>query len=102
MKPKEIIQLVEKEIGDNWMVSNAHGCDLKTCLVRPRRRSFITMSGEIEELWIVLYEHPLTLEGYKVVFNDKTKQFGLAQSSYHPYDYFLCYYDNFLKAFESM
>jgi hypothetical protein len=39
MTPKEITQIIEKEINGNWSVSNWHNCDLKKCLIRPKRRN---------------------------------------------------------------
>lgn len=101
MKPKEITQLIEKEINGDWSISNLHGCDLKKCLVRPRKRPFVVFGGEKRDFYLVLEENPETCDGYKIVFDDEKKRFGLAQYG-EPYDYFLCYYDSFLITFKGM
>jgi len=101
MKPKEISKIIEKEINCDWSISNAHNCDLKKCLVRPQKRLFIAFGNEIRELWLVLEEYPEAKDGYKVVFDDKTMQFGLAQHN-EPKDWFLGVQGNFLDAFKRM
>ena len=100
MKPKEISNIIEREINGDWSISNAHNCDLKKCLVRPKRRKLYS-AGESKEFWIVLEEEPETLEGYKVFFAEETKKFGLADCS-EPYDYVCNSHDTFLAAFKSM
>ena len=100
MKPKEISRIIEKEINGDWSISNAHNCDLKKCLVRPKKRK-IQFFREVEEVWIVLEEEPETLEGYKVFFDEETKKFGLAGYS-EPYGYICHSHDTFLAAFKSM
>jgi hypothetical protein len=103
MTPSEITKIIEREINGNWELSNWHGCDLKKCLVRPTKKFYSDgLDTEIKhELWIVLEELPETLEGYKVVFDEKTRNFGLAMSSTNG-DYYLGRYGTFLEAFKSM
>lgn len=67
MTPKEISRIIEKEINGDWSISNLHGCDLKKCLVRPKRRK-PHFGNEIKEFWIVLEELPETLDGFKNLF----------------------------------
>jgi hypothetical protein len=100
MTPKEISKLIEKEINGDWSISNKHGCDLKKCLVRPKRRKLL-FRDEVKDFWIVLEEKPETLEGFKVFFDDETKKFGLADSS-EPYGFVCNSHDTFLAAFKSM
>ncbi len=100
MKPKEISRIIEKEINGDWSISNAHNCDLKKCLVRPKKRK-IRFFREVKEVWIVLEEEPETMEGYKVFFDEETKKFGLAGYS-EPYGYVCNSHDAFLAAFKSM
>ena len=100
MKPKEISKIIEREINGDWSISNAHNCDLKKCLVRPKRGNLYS-AGELKELWIVLEEEPETLEGFKVFFDEETKKFGLADWS-ETYGYVCNSHDTFLAAFKSM
>lgn len=100
MKPKEISQMIEREINGDWSITNWHSCDLKKCLIRPKRRK-IQFNEEIREVWIVLAEYPETLEGSKIFFDDETKTFGLAMHS-EPFGYACNSHLTFLKAFESM
>ena len=100
MTPKEISKLIEKEINGDWSISNLHGCDLKKCLIRPKRRKLI-FKGETKDFWIVLEEKPGTLEGFKIFFDDETKKFGLADYS-KPYGYVCNSHDTFIAAFKSM
>jgi len=100
MKPKEISKIIEREINGDWSISNWHNCDLKKCIVRPKRRK-LRSAGELKEFWIVLEEEPETLEGYKVFFDEETKKFGLAGYS-EPYGYVCNSHDTFLAAFKSM
>jgi hypothetical protein len=64
MTPDEVRQIVEREIGNDWTRRNAHGCDLRRCLVQPRMREFQNhvgpgAGGKIT-LWVVLEERPDT------------------------------------------
>ena len=75
MTPKEISKMIEKEIGGDWSITNAHNCDLR-CLIRPKKRK-IRFGNKIKKIWIVLEENPQTLEGFKIYFDDENKKFGL-------------------------
>lgn len=100
MTPKEITQIIEKEINGDWSISNWHNGDLKKCLVRPKKRK-LRFGDEIKEIWIVLEELPETLDGDKVFFDDETKKIGLAKHS-EPFDYVCNSHDTFLAALNSM
>lgn len=41
MTSEKIEKLIHKEIGSRWDISNAHGVDLKKCLVRPHKCMFV-------------------------------------------------------------
>ena len=101
MKPKEISKLIEKEIDGDWSISNWHGCDLKKCLIRPKKRKLLTQHSEVKEYWIVLEEDPIDLEESKVYFNDENMIFGLAMYS-EPFPYICNSFDTFIRAFKSM
>jgi hypothetical protein len=100
MTPKEISQMIEKEINGDWDITNWHHCDLKRCLVRPKKRK-LKFFNEIREAWIVLEEYPETLDGFKTYFDERTKKFGLAGHS-EPFGYVCNSHDSFLAAFKSM
>lgn len=103
MSPKEISKIIEREINGDWSVSNRHGCDLRKCLVRPKKRK-LNFHHEIRDAWIVLEEDPVNLEGFMIFYNEETNKFGLAgrfdSSGYYG---FVCNsHDTFLAAFKSM
>ncbi len=100
MKPEETSKIIEREINGDWSISNAHNCDLKKCLTRPKKRK-LHFAGKLKDCWIVLEEKPETLEGYKVFFDEETKKFGLAGYS-EPYGYVCHSHDTFLAASKSM
>ncbi len=64
MKPKEISKMIEKEINGDWSITNRHNCDLKKCLIRPKRRK-IRFGVELQEIWIVLEENLEMIDGFK-------------------------------------
>lgn len=103
MTPKEITEIIEKEINGDRSILNMHGCDLRKCLIRPKRRN-LKFFNEIREAWIVLEEKPENLEGFMIFFDEKTKKFGLAEhSEISGYEGYVCNsHDTFLAAFESM
>ncbi len=103
MTPKEIMQIIEREINGDWSISNLHGCDLKKCLVRPQKKLYVECFSKAEnyELWLVLEECTETFDGYKIVFDEKRKEFGLAMSTVER-DCFLGFYGTFLETYESM
>ncbi len=100
MKPKEISQMIEREIGGDWSITNWHSCDLKKCLVRPKKRK-IHFGDDIKEVWIVLEENPETFDGFKMFFDEENNKFGLVEHS-EPFGYACNLHDTFLAAFESM
>ena len=104
MEASEISELIEREIGGNWSLSNAHGVDLRRCLVEPTKRVYEDSfrRGEMIELWLVLEEVPEDQSGYKIVFDEGSQMFGLATSNVAGPDVFLGYYGSFLETLEAM
>jgi hypothetical protein len=91
MSPEALRQKIEKEIGGNWDLTNLHKIDLKKCLLgRPIQKIYENSlyQPDLPEdtpdntrlllLWQVLEENPAG-EGYAIVYNEKSKLFGLAQ-----------------------
>jgi hypothetical protein len=105
MKSSEVAKIVEDEIDCNWSASNAHGVDLKHCLVVPTRRDYTDpiAEGQSLSLWLVLEEVPEDQSGYKIVFDEVTRQFGLATGdTERNRDVFLGFYGTFLETLASM
>lgn len=80
-----------------------HHCDLKKCLIRPKRRT-LSFHNEIRDAWIVLEEKPETLDGFMIFYDEKKNKFGLAERSESSGYYgFTCnFHETFIAAFKSM
>jgi hypothetical protein len=104
METSEVSEIIEREINGNWSVSNAHGVSLKRCLVPPTKQVYEDglKEGETIELWLVLEEIPEEKSGYKIVFDEKSRMFGLAIGGAHKRDVFLGFYGTFREALEGM
>jgi hypothetical protein len=104
MTPEEVAIRVKRDIGENWEISNAHGVDLRRCLVTPEKRRYedISPAGETVELWLVLEEDPILRNGYKIVYGESRDEFGLAMRDDKDNDIFLGYYGDFLTTFDAM
>jgi hypothetical protein len=106
---EDVPMLVEREIAGDWTRSNAHGCDLRRCLVWPELRDFEDFGGgrpprdppSMIPLWLVLEESPEDRGGYKIVFDEAANKFGLAIPG-SPRDVFIGHYGSFLGAYRSM
>lgn len=105
MKPLEISKIIEQEIGGNWSIPNPHHIDLRKCLVVPPVKQVYDDSfneGKTINLWLILEETPGDKSGYKIVFDEKTRMFGLATSGFHDHDGFIGFYGTFLETLMSM
>lgn len=104
MKASEISEIIEREIGGDWARSNSHGVDLRHCLVPPVKQSYQDSfrEGETLELWLVLEEVPEDRSGYKIVFDEQARMFGLAHGEAGQSDMFLGFYGTFLNTLEGM
>ena len=104
MEAAEVYQIVEREILGDWSSSNAHGVDLKRCLINPPERRVYQESGTQQEmhLWLVLEEMPDDHTGYSIAFDDAASMFGLATRGWHGEEIFLGYYGTFLETLEAM
>jgi hypothetical protein len=101
MKPKEISKMIEKEIGGDWSITNWHSCDLKKCLVRPKKRK-VHFGDGLREVWIVLEEDPQELDKIKVYFDEVTGKFGLVMPARGTFGFAVNSDDTFLAAFKKM
>src|SRR6476659_10243453 len=100
MGPKDIVQMIEKEIGDDWSFSNAHQCNLRKCLVRPKRRKSVPFDGAARDMYVVLEENPETHEGCNVIFDDASGRFGLGQLT-NSHNFVLGFHDSFFGSVQS-
>jgi len=106
MTAQQVTELIEKEIAGDWERMNPHGVRLKKCLVvppvqRPYDDSF--HDGKVLNLWLVLEEHPERKSGYKMVFDEERREFGLAtDDSRTGRDAFIGYYGGFLETLNAM
>ncbi len=106
MTAEDVRTLVLGEIGNNWGRSNAHGVNLRECLLpTPQVRTYADLGGSGSQiptrLWLILEEHPVEHSGYEVVFDEAQQAFGLAtQSNEGPV--FLGIYGTFLETLEAM
>lgn len=106
----EVLDIVLREIDGNWSISNAHGVDLKRCLLpKPVMSLFQDMSGRNPDpsrtinLWLVLEEDPDTRSGYKIVYDEQKNMFGLAiKDQVENIPIYLGVYGSFLNTLEGM
>ena len=104
MTPEQVREIIINEIGGDWMRTNAHGVDLRACLVDPpRRRTYLDSFNQnvSVELWLVLEEDPNLHSGYEIVFSETERQFGLATSS-DDGPVFIGWHGSFLETLEGM
>jgi hypothetical protein len=103
MTAEEIEELAGKEIGNRWKESNAHGVDLRTCLVKPEKKTYMhPISVERIDLWLVLEEDPKEQKGYKIVFDETGQQFGLAITEINGRSIYLGPYGTFMETLGAM
>jgi hypothetical protein len=104
MTPSEITQLIAQEIGSDWGHTNAHGVNLRACLVAPQQRTYFDPMDDARkfDLWRVLEEHPDTHAGYEIVFDERDRSFGLATTDQHGRDVFLGSYGTFMETLDAM
>lgn len=104
MDAPEISKLIQQEIDGASFISNAHGVDLRRCLVTPQKVVYEDGSGSgTIELWVVLEEVPEDQSGYKIVFDERTGSFGLAiKSSPGRPGVLVGLYGSFLETLEAM
>jgi|SRR5690554_8182260 len=103
MTGKEIKEIIAKELNNNFDISNAHGVDLKTCLIEPKYDDYIDSfnTDMIKKLWTVLEETP-DRHGYKIIFDPENATFGLGILTDKDELMFIGYYGTFLETLEGM
>jgi len=109
MTAEAVRELVEREIAGDWSRTNAHGCDLRRCLVPPELREYDDCGGgrplvepyPVIRMWLVLEETPEDRDGYKIVYGEEAGMFGLAVPG-TARDVFIGYYGSFLDTYRGM
>jgi len=88
MTSEQVAEYVKTKIGGQWTESNAHGVDLRKCLVTPRKLKLISRivkDGQIRDsvvdVWLVLEEVPGG-DGYSIFFDEDDEEFGLATKGF--------------------
>lgn len=83
MKPADITKIIEDELKDSVGISNPHHIDLKKCLVIPAKQVFKDSFNKNKDVsfWLVLEESPDTKDGYKIIYDEETKYFGLVTAN---------------------
>lgn len=109
MTGEAVRELIEREIAGDWSRTNAHGCDLRRCLVPPELREYDDCGGgrplvepcPVVRLWLVLEEVPEVHSGYKIVYGPEAGMFGLAVPG-TTRDVFIGYHGSFFDAYRGM
>ena len=103
MDAKGIAARIKAELQGRWDITNAHGVELRRCLVPPHRQEYLDgTSNQRVALWTVLEELPDALRGYKIVFDEASDSFGLGMRDNHANLIFLGVYGSFIDALEAM
>lgn len=105
MTIEAVRKLVEREVEGDWTLTNAHGCDLRRCLIAPELREYdncgVGCQSALIWLWLVFEESPEDRSGYKIVYGEEAGKFGLAVPG-NGRDVFIGYYGSFLDTYRSM
>jgi hypothetical protein len=109
MTAEQVRELIELEVAGDWSLTNAHGCDLRRCLVPPLEREYddrragqpLVEPPPVIRLWLVLEELPEDRSGYKIVYGEEARMFGLAVPGITR-DVFIGYYGRFLDTYRGM
>jgi hypothetical protein len=94
MQASDVSRLIQSELASQSKIAD-FGFDLADCLVKPRRSVFRCFPENTAwELWVVLQE---PRHGLQVVFDEFTKQFGVAQR-----DIFDGFYGTFIQTLDAI
>jgi hypothetical protein len=104
MTPAQVKAKILTEIGDRWDFKNAHGVDLRTCLVEPELRDYYDHNQvePPEKLWLVLEEDPTHHRGYSIIYDEGEDMFGLAIRTQTHKALCIGLYGSFMETLEAM
>ncbi len=103
MTPAELVRLIEADLARAGTAFTWGGRPLSQCLQKPAKRRFLNSRDDDapEELWLVFEEGPEPGEGYMVVYDEQSDEFGLAvQGSADPV--VIGFYGGFVETLNSM
>ncbi len=80
MNPDDLSKLIAEDLQKNAASLSWYGRPIAECLCVPRKMEFVDNfnKDELVQLWLVFEEDPNIREGYKVIFSEVDKEFGLA------------------------
>jgi len=78
MTSQEVKDIINNELEGQSNLTNAHGVNLKECLIEPIKESYLSSVDEsiTLKLWTVL-EESADRSGYKITFDETDGTFGL-------------------------
>ena len=78
--PQQLTRLIEEDLKQAGTAFVWHGRSLSKCLQEPEKRRFLNSHADNtpEDLWLVFEEGPTPGEGYMVVYDESSNEFGLA------------------------
>ncbi|GJL92474.1 hypothetical protein [Hyphococcus sp.] len=111
MTPDAVKKIVETQLGDFLHETKIHGLNLQASLVTPHKITAINrivkdgnLRDSLEEVWVVFEEKLENSYGYKIVYDDEEREFGLLggglKSDSHPV--ILGMYGTLLETIRSM
>jgi hypothetical protein len=96
LQATDVRKMIEKEIGDDWSVTNHHHVDLRRALVQPRKITVIERTvkdGKLRDrtisVWLVLVERSEPEDGYRIVMKENEPVFGLTSEGFPRDEYFV-------------
>jgi hypothetical protein len=105
MKVENLIKhRIQEELKNQLNLTNLHGVDVTKSLVEPYLDTFEDSfeEGKKIQLYVVLKEHPNSEEGYHIVCDPTTFEFGLTIEGNGKHRIFLGFDGTFIESFIGM
>ncbi len=103
MDPLDILKIIRKEIKSTENKDIFKRYDFNRSLIPPKEILFVdgrNKSNKIN-LWLIFDENTESKSGYQVVYDEKTRKFGLAVRDYQK-STFIGFYGNFVDTFRTI
>ena len=103
MNKEDIKKIIREELKNEPDLSNAHGVDIKGCLIEPENDIYINSMNKNErlKLWTVL-EETEDKNGYKIIYNPSDNLFGLGMKTKENELIYLGSYGSFADTLNNM
>ena len=103
MNEKEVKEIISRQIEAAKRSATLNGIDLDKHLVQPTKKRYRDCAdlGNTIELWLVFQESPEG-DGFKIVFDEQSGQFGLATSGKYELDTLIGLHGTFLDTLNAM